>query len=292
MKYIIIFLFITSFIVNAQVDTSVYYPMHIGDKWEYWSPSDGYYQVEIIGDTVMPNGKKYFVLTLYDRKYQRVEQNKLVMVYNDSYEDEYIRYDLSGKVGSIWYFFNSDIGFGIYDYGKDDNNLLLENLEWREYREAFIDTTQIPPDTLWNEGVDSYWPRITKGLGVTTYAAGREVLVGAVINGVGYGTLVGIRENNNSIVKDYQLFQNYPNPFNPTTKISYTLPFSSNVVLKIYDILGREIKTLLNKNQNPGKFSITWDGTDNNGEKVKSGIYLIKLYSGKYSSIIKTILLK
>jgi len=107
-----------------------------------------------------------------------------------------------------------------------------------------------------------------------------------------FDVLTNIKNVVKKTTNNFKLFQNYPNPFNPTTKISYTLPFSSNVVLKIYDILGREIKTLLNKNQNPGKFSITWDGTDNNGEKVKSGIYLIKLYSGKYSSIIKTILLK
>jgi len=287
MKYIIIFLFITSFIVNAQVDTSVYYPMHIGDKWEYWSPSDGYYQVKIIGDTLMPNGEKYFIYTLQDYAYQRVQNNKYVYVYNEySVDSEFVHYKLDAIKHEIWEL-NFPYYRGVYKKGKDDNNLLLENLEWREYRDVFIDTTQIPPDTLWNEGVDSYWPRITKGLGVTTYAAGMEVLVGAVINGVGYGTLVGIRENNNSIVKDYQLFQNYPNPFNPTTTIKYQLKEPGFVTLKVYDILGKEVASLVNENEGAGYYKVNFDANN-----LSSGLYIYRLRANNYVESKKMLLTK
>jgi len=272
MKYIIIFLFAATYIVNAQVDTSVYYPTHIGDKWEYWSPYYGSYQVEIIGDTLMPNGKKYFIYTLQDYAYQRVQNNKYVYVYNEySVDSEFVHYNLEGIKHEIWEL-NFPYYRGIYKIGKDDNNLLQENLEWREYRDVFIDTTQIPPDTLWNEGIDAYWPRITKGLGITTYANGIEVLVGAVINGVAYGTLVGIKENKDDIVKDYKLFQNYPNPFNPSTKINFSIPESGNISLKIYSILGKEIATLVNERKEPGTYSLNF-----NASNLSSGLYIYRL---------------
>ncbi len=85
----------------------------------------------------------------------------------------------------------------------------------------------------------------------------------------------------------FDLEQNYPNPFNPTTGISYQIPVRSHVMLKVYDILGREITTLLNEVQNSGSYSVTF-----NGSKLASGIYFYKLQAGNYSLVKKMILLK
>jgi len=100
------------------------------------------------------------------------------------------------------------------------------------------------------------------------------------------GTITGT--NNNGIVPSlYSLSQNYPNPFNPVTKIDFLLPIPDFVTLKIYDILGREIKTLVNEPKSAGKYSV-----DFNGSEFTSGIYFARLVAGNYKNIIKMILLK
>lgn len=91
-------------------------------------------------------------------------------------------------------------------------------------------------------------------------------------------TLIGIK-NNQQIAKEYKLFQNYPNPFNPTTRIDYTLVRNSFVVLKLYDILGREIKTFVNKLQSSGAHSVQL-----NASELPSGVYFYTIRTTEQSS--------
>jgi hypothetical protein len=90
----------------------------------------------------------------------------------------------------------------------------------------------------------------------------------------------------------YALEPNYPNPFNPTTKINYQLSRAGYTRLTIYDIQGREIKTLVNSFQNTGDYSVTWDGRSEEGVPVASGVYMFRLKSGKFDKSNKMILLK
>ncbi len=92
--------------------------------------------------------------------------------------------------------------------------------------------------------------------------------------------------------KEFVLYQNYPNPFNPYTKIEYQLPKITKVTLKIFNILGQEIKTLINQEQEPGNYQIMWDGTNNLGIKVSSGIYLYQFKADGFVQTKKMILLK
>ncbi len=85
----------------------------------------------------------------------------------------------------------------------------------------------------------------------------------------------------------FLLLQNYPNPFNPTTVINYGLPKAGNVVLKVYDILGKEVATLVNNHQEPGRHSVEF-----NAAQFSSGIYIYKLTSEKFSDVKKMILLR
>ena len=87
--------------------------------------------------------------------------------------------------------------------------------------------------------------------------------------------------------RKYELFQNYPNPFNPTTTITYSLPKNSFVTLTIYDLLGREVATLVNEEKHSGTYKVTW-----NAQNKPSGIYFYKITAGRYSKINKMILLK
>lgn len=98
--------------------------------------------------------------------------------------------------------------------------------------------------------------------------------------------------SDNILPEQFSLEQNYPNPFNPTTTISYSLPQNSFVTLKIYDMLGREVKTLVNQNVNAGNIRVDWNGDDNYGNKVASGAYVYRITAGNFVSTKKMLLLK
>ncbi|MBI1932092.1 MAG: T9SS type A sorting domain-containing protein [Ignavibacteriales bacterium] len=85
----------------------------------------------------------------------------------------------------------------------------------------------------------------------------------------------------------YALNQNFPNPFNPETKISYSIAENSNVTLKVYNILGSEIATLVNKKQNSGNYEVSF-----NAVNISSGIYFYTLQSGNYTQTKKMVLVK
>jgi hypothetical protein len=84
-------------------------------------------------------------------------------------------------------------------------------------------------------------------------------------------------EVTSSVITRYDLGQNYPNPFNPSTKISFALPQSGTVKLQIYDLLGNNVRTLINKNMNAGLHEAFWNGHNHAGEQVTAGIYVYRL---------------
>jgi hypothetical protein len=92
-----------------------------------------------------------------------------------------------------------------------------------------------------------------------------------------------------SIPTEFKLEQNYPNPFNPETTISYKVQAASRVSLKVYDLLGREVATLVDEYKQPGSYNCKWKME--NGE-LTSGIYFYSLKSGSYSQTKKLILMK
>ena len=94
------------------------------------------------------------------------------------------------------------------------------------------------------------------------------------------------------VPEKYALHQNYPNPFNPVTTIRYDLPQESHVHLVIYDILGREVKTLVNSKEQAGYKSIRWDGRNNFGQKVSAGMYFYRIQASSFSKVQKMVLLK
>jgi hypothetical protein len=93
--------------------------------------------------------------------------------------------------------------------------------------------------------------------------------------------------NTEEIPTDYSISQNYPNPFNPTTTIRYQIPQAGFVSLKIYDVLGREVATLVNEEKLSGEYSAVFEGSN-----LSSGIYFYKLQAENFYSIKKMILIK
>jgi hypothetical protein len=93
-------------------------------------------------------------------------------------------------------------------------------------------------------------------------------------------------------LKTYELFPNYPNPFNPTTTITYHVPRPTKVTLRIFDIRGQLVRTLVDGVQGHGQNSVVWDGRNNTGQQVASGVYLSRLNAGGISQTRKMMLMK
>jgi hypothetical protein len=122
-----------------------------------------------------------------------------------------------------------------------------------------------------------------------SFALYSKELKGCVINGTVYGdtTKVGVEDKVDPVATTFNLEQNYPNPFNPSTVISYRLPVSSNVTLKVYDVLGNEVATLVNEEKQPGNYEVEF-----NASNLPSGIYFYKLQAGDYNQTKKMVLLR
>ena len=90
----------------------------------------------------------------------------------------------------------------------------------------------------------------------------------------------------------YNLYNAYPNPFNPTTTIRYDLPLGTDVNLVVFDILGREIRTLVNKKQEAGFKSVKWNGRNDMGQTVSAGMYFYRIQAGSFSKVQKMVMLK
>jgi len=103
---------------------------------------------------------------------------------------------------------------------------------------------------------------------------------------------VGVQNISNEVPVKFELSQNYPNPFNPSTKINFSVPKNENVSLKVYDMMGREVITLVNQKMNPGKYSTEWVGINAGGAKVASGVYFYRLVTPSYSEVKKMVLVK
>lgn len=141
---------------------------------------------------------------------------------------------------------------------------------------------QNPMTTFGNTALNGNWIlSITDGVATNT-----GVLMGWGIR-VNNATLVGMNEISSSTPLEFRLAQNYPNPFNPATKITFSIAKQSKVVLKIFDILGKEVKTLVNENLSPGVYDKSFDGTS-----FASGVYFYKLEAGEFNAVKKMVLLK
>ncbi len=99
-------------------------------------------------------------------------------------------------------------------------------------------------------------------------------------------------EDVSQLPKEFDLNQNYPNPFNPTTVIEYALPKTAQVKIQVYNILGQKVRSLVDEPQEPGYKTIYWDGKDDSGREISSGIYFYRIVAGNFVKCKKMALLK
>lgn len=88
------------------------------------------------------------------------------------------------------------------------------------------------------------------------------------------------------------LWHNHPNPFNPTTTIAYQVPRQSEVRIEIYSMLGQKVRTLLNDRKEPGEYKAVWDGRNDGGAQVASGVYMYRMVAGDFMQVRKMILMR
>jgi len=280
--------------------------LNIGNTWvfEKWNlyvsctpiNSMGKYKVKIISDTLMPNGKKYFVFSYYQNsvlKYQRLDTiTYKILGFDNSIGQEKLLDSLFAKKDDWYYSYRISPYPNSPTHVSDTGSINLFG-SLRKFRAQ---------DFSSSVGYEYY---LTEGIGLS-YLIGCEgssgssdELIGCVINGVLYGdtSLTSINTIGSEIPSIYSLYQNYPNPFNPTTKIKFDIPTplsfphapSGNplIRLKIYDILGKEIATLVKESLQPGSYEVTFDGNN-----LPSGIYFYKLETNNFVQTKKLILLK
>jgi len=170
------------------------------------------------------------------------------------------------------HFYNSQFGYAVGDYGaiarttNGGNNWTYQSsLTNFQLKSVFMTDT--------NE----------------CYAAGLNNTILKTTTG---GNIIGIQTINTKMLSKYNLSQNYPNPFNPQTKIKFDIPSNvknqtSNVILVIYDQLGREVTTLVNEELKPGTYEADWDGSN-----FSSGVYFYKIISNEFTETRKMVLMK
>lgn len=165
------------------------------------------------------------------------------------------------------------------DFDNDGNNEIIASFQSNQAQLTTLNLT-------WNAAAGKYDSVQTSVPNPKNWSLMRFEFVGGS---------VGVEEHKATFITpdDYVLEQNYPNPFNPTTTIRYTLPINKHVSLRIYDMMGRVVRTLVDDQfQSAGRYEMKWDGKNANGQRTASGVYIYSLEFGNFKKTRSMILLK
>ncbi len=294
-----------------------FYPHSEGDMWEYvvvdWmthAPIDTY-QVKVVKDSVDSQGNIHIYTAgrpVYPpgpwsaQPYWMATIDTLKQVwgrYSGGVNlDSTVVYKLDAQQGDKWilwtYIYHNQYEMARIPYLHDE--FIFGSVRKFMYTDYYLalDST----DTL---GLARYTDVLVEDLGLVERGGGLDlgeltVLRGAVIDGILYGDtthITAIETNIHNVPAATLLFQNYPNPFNSTTHIKFDLKKSRNVSLGIYDILGKEVIRLVdNEFLYPGVHSVRWNGRNQNGIPVSTGIYIYELISDEMRVTRKMLLSK
>jgi hypothetical protein len=274
---ILIFFFMTS--SHAQtIDPYKFYPSAVGNKWRWISNSNSSnYDNEITKDSVAENGRRLLffnnaVTPLYmvdtSRQVWQIIDNKPVLWYKlDAQSGDSYTTSMYGNIYKVSVSSATANAFGqtvpakvfSWSYGDTYPNYAIQ---WLVYGLGFYSTY-------------SYLYNLD------------DIVTGYIIDGVKYGTLTNVELVCNVFPSEYSLSPNFPNPFNPSTTINYQLPKQSQVTLKIFDVLGREVTTLINKVEEAGYKSVNFDAS-----KLPSGVYFYRIQAGSFVQTNKMLLMR
>ena len=288
--FTLILLLITSFFTSTFSQVPLpesFFPSAVGNVWEF-DTDYGFVRRKIAKDSIGIDGSKYLFLApntdpeykidssfnVYWQPTSSFNIQKLYKLNADSGETwiSDTRYNEIARVNDIFqtYIFGKlryvrDIGY--YDPGAPDDTTITDN-------SIFIS------DTWLVSGIGEYYEyRAEEGPTMQ--------LLGCIINGDTLGSITSVKENNTEVPKDYKLYQNYPNPFNPITTIKFEIPESGNVKLSVYNLLGEEVKELINGYMNKGIHNVKFEGVN-----LASEVYIYTLTSGGFVYTKKMVLIK
>ncbi len=270
-----------------------FYPLQIGNRWIYKIDTTNLYVIETIQkDTIMNNNERYF-LRVKEKKnllsgallslgffYERIDTNTL-QLFNFSGVYEMRMDSLLSKKGDTSSFKTIYINSG------------TENIFGTERVFRTIKIPVLPFETIlkYSHGIgitqrteNAYYDEYPYSL----YSSSKYNIVYAKVNGMEFGlNPLSVEKEHNTIPTTFSLSQNYPNPFNPATIIRFTIKEFGFVSLKIYDVVGREVATLVREQLQPGNYSTEW-----NASTLPSGMYFYTIKSGTLQETKKAIVIK
>ena len=267
------------------------FPLKVGNEWTYENSVEMYKsrsKIKVIKDTII-SGMRYFKLTngyfRIDSLYGRICRY---------ISGDFVFYDFSASEIGDTVLFNQYNGYTEGWFLDNRTEFNKWGINWDEYQYDYIIPTSGYKLSTFIKDVGLYKD---EG-GEILYSS--SVLVGFVKNGLVYGdtALVGVNEDRENIPGGYSLSQNFPNPFNPSTIIKYSIPKTLFVTLKIYNILGKEVETLLNEEKPAGTYRLEFSVKNGSGQYnmnnrlLSSGIYFYRLRAGDYIQTKKMIYLK
>jgi hypothetical protein len=297
-KTFLVTILTTLFLGGNGIRAQEFYPLEIGNRWDYkrtyWEPGNppviDTFSVEIIDDSLFQNGETYFVLNKADLTggiYVRADSN-FIYYYDELDLEEDTIYRLNAQVGEEW-----ALQFGSISFVRLDS---ITNSS------VFTIPTVLQHYRL--DGLILGYVSLSDFFGPVNFSSPGEppgtsstgiILIGCLIDNVLYGNPVSTEIEPAALIK-FSLSQNHPNPFNPSTKIKFTIPKSpllggdgrgGLVTLKIYDVLGNEIATLVNEEKLAGTYEVEFNGTG-----LTSGIYFYRLQAGDFTETKKMVLLR
>ena len=277
-------------------ESAKYYPLAVGNVWYsrtyLYLMGYNYDSVdvrrEIIKDSIM-NGKRYFFFSNYYRiRYDSATSNLLEF---DSPGCSIYPYDkiidsLASRINDTLFCVYAGIFTRICTDTLNTNIFGFTNVKTKSFHYSGLIESNVTYamnfGIIARGGIDQW------GTGGWTY------LRGCKINGIVYGDTIlsFIKQISSTIPKKYNLYQNFPNPFNPTSKIKFQITKLSDVKLMVYDVLGREVATLVNEQLRPGTYEVDWNARHSGSSSYPSGVYFYRLSTEDFSAVKKMLLIK
>lgn len=281
---------VISTIGSAQVDGSEnYFPFQINNTWVYNSyPTVSTERIKtvITKDSLALEDSSHliFINNGFLPKY-RIDKNKNVFenpAGSGSNKNQLI-FKQTAKLYEAWPAAESSKTiYRIKEVGTDfilGRSVKYKIVEWG---------TTTAPDTFGMSRKSEYY---ASGIGlyqtIVEPSIIERTLVGYIFGGDTIGSVAKVKSNNDNRSLNYTLYNSYPNPFNPSTTIGYDLPKTGLTTLKVYNSLGQEVATLVSETQEPGRYSVNFEGS-----RLSSGMYDYKLTSGSFSQTKRMMLVK
>lgn len=273
------------------------YPLSVGNKWIYnyqWIDWISYHSPdifsrEVISEVVKPNGKMYYEIIenmgMEDTVYERIDtlEGKIYRYEEYCPGSEQLIEDLVMDVGDSSFASRFDY---CNEYGRTELTSEQSFSKWDldGVKHNYFYVTLVTAEYSLASKIGLEYFKLSDDNGEKTYS-----LKGMVINDIVYGdtTITSLRNDISSTPDKFELSYNFPNPFNPKTRIKYSIKEAGLVKIKVYDVLGSEIKILVDEVKEAGFHSVEFDGSN-----LPSGVYIYSLKVNGYNASKKMILLK